>query len=506
MFKKILRRISGRTPIPYHASLNHKLIKFGGGDFLSARDVAQSVQIFGGTGSGKTSGSGKALADAFLRSGYGGIVCCAKADELERWQRLAKANNRDGDIIVFDISAKHRFNFLDYAMATIGRDGFDNNIVDLLTRIAEAARSQQGSSGGSGDNQFFRDASMQLLANAIPFLRVVYGTIRLAQLYEFITSAPTSPQQADDPSWVGSSYCAMVMAIAGEKARAGDLEAQRICDQHGDYWAAEFASLGDRTRSSIVSTLTSSIYPFLTGKLAELFCTHTTIVPDMCRQGVIIVLCLPVRQFGAAGAVAQQIFKLAFQTAMEAQAVHDTDKTRPVFCWADECQFFMNSYDTEHLSVCRQQKVCNVFITQDMPTYMARLPDEHAAHSLLNKFGVRIFHATTDQTTASYAAEVVGYVERQNVSRSQSTGANTGGGVNIGNFDGSGSGGHGINQSQQYGYSTYKDYDIRPDYFGRELRTGGKRNKLCVDGIVIINGRNFRSSGKNRIKAEFRQA
>ena len=59
--------------------------------------------------------------------------------------------------------------------------------------------------------------------------------------------------------------------------------------------------------------------------------------------------------------------------------------------WADECQFFMNSHDTDHLSVCRQQRVANVFITQDMPTYEAKIGDKNEADSLLNKFGTRIF-------------------------------------------------------------------------------------------------------------------
>ena len=52
-------------------------------------------------------------------------MCCAKADELDRWKKLAKANNRARDLIIFDESGTHRFNFLDYAMVTVGQGGFD---------------------------------------------------------------------------------------------------------------------------------------------------------------------------------------------------------------------------------------------------------------------------------------------------------------------------------------------------------------------------------------------
>ena len=344
-----------------------------------------------------------------------------------------------------------------------------------------------------------------MLANAIPFLRVAHGTIRLRDLYQFITTAPRTRQEAANPDWMASSFCALTMKRAGDKAQQGDLDAKRVCDEHGTYFLQELPTMGDRTQGSIVTTLTSSIYPFLSGKLAELFSTHTTIVPELCRQGAIIVMDLPARSYSTAGVVSQQIFKLLFQQAMEREAVSDGDATRPVFCWADEAQFFMNSYDAEHLSVCRQQKVCNVFITQDMPTYFARIGNHDAANTLLNKFGTRIFHASTDRDSCMYAADIIGKVQHANETASISTGHNTGGGLQVGEIESSGSGGYGRNQGRQRGYTTYQDYDIPPEYFGG-LKTGGPKNKRVVQGVVIVNGRRFRSSGKNRIVAEFSQA
>lgn len=499
-----LWRLLRPHPIPYIASLDATLLRFGKKDRFTIRNAAEGVQILGGMGSGKTSGSGRALAMAYLKAGMGGIVCCAKPDEADLWRSLAKKTGREHDLVFFDASGQQRFNFLDYAQATIAQGGFDTNLVDLMTRIAEATRMQSGGGGGANDEGYFRDAANQVLAHTFPFLRAAYGTIGLRDLYRFINDAPQSRKEAVSAEFVRNSFCGATMHAVAEKAIAGDKEAERVANEYGDYWTGEFANLGDKQRAAVISTLTSSIYPFLAGKLHALFGTDTTVVPEFTRQGLIIVLDLPARQFGPAGIVAQQIFKLMFQYAMDRERM--TRHTRPVFAWLDECQFFMNGHDADHLSVCRQQRVCNVYLTQDLPTYYARIGDENVADAIINKFGTRIFHSTTDVKTCQAAAELIGKVTHYQTTDTRSGGASSQGGINIGREEGHGSGGHGRNTGHSRGRSTYKDYDVPPDYFGRELRTGGPANKYRVDAIVVRGGYKFRSSGRNRIKAEFRQA
>lgn len=69
-----------------HGKLNHEypLVKFDHtkkSDWWKVRDAFEGLQIFGGIGSGKSSGSGKTIAKSFLRNGLGGLVMCAKPDE-----------------------------------------------------------------------------------------------------------------------------------------------------------------------------------------------------------------------------------------------------------------------------------------------------------------------------------------------------------------------------------------------------------------------------------------
>ncbi len=61
----------GKQPIPQN--------------YWTLKDAFEGVQVFGGTGSGKSSGSGKALALAFLEANLGGLVLTAKTDERLAW-------------------------------------------------------------------------------------------------------------------------------------------------------------------------------------------------------------------------------------------------------------------------------------------------------------------------------------------------------------------------------------------------------------------------------------
>jgi type IV secretory pathway TraG/TraD family ATPase VirD4 len=490
-------------PIPYHAALDATLLRFSSGDVFTINDACQGVQIFGGTGSGKSSGSGRALALAYLRAGFGGLVCCSKAEEADIWRKLAEETGRAGDLFVIDERATLRFNFMDYAQATIARDGFDRNLVDMLITVSESAGS--GEEGG-GDNAFFKDAAVNMLSAAFAPIRAFEGGIQLTEVYRFITSAPTSERQLDDPKWQEKSYCYKVLTNLAAAGQAGSIACKQICDDYGDYWFSEFPSLGDRTRSSIVATVGNTIKPFLTGAFRTLWCTRTDIVPEVCREGAIIVLDIPVRKYGKMAAIAQQLFKLNWQIAMENSPESDT--LRPCFLFADESQFVMNSFDAQHLSVARAKRVCSVYITQDKPSYYAAIAGRNAeatADSLISKFQTRIFHANSDPVTNEYAANICGKITQYQQSRSQSAGRQSGGGGTVTDEANNTSGQGGQNRQESRSVSTYKDFVFQPDYFADQLRTGAAENRYMVDAILVRNGRNFKATGKHYLKAEFSQ-
>ncbi len=489
-------------PIPYRAALSTPLITFSHGDKITTRNAVEGTAIFGGTGSGKTSGSLRAYCLAFLRAGFGGLVMCAKPDEADRWRDLARQVGRERDLVFFR-EDQHRFNFLDYAVAMAPDDSRDLAATEILTLISEVARNLGGQSGTDSENAFFRDSARQMVANAIPIVRVAHGTLRLRDLYEFINSAPLSREKANErgaSSWAATSFCGKTIARIAQMAIQNDKEAMRIDQQHLPYFLEEFPALADRTRSSILTTFTSTIYEFLAGSLNEMFCTNTTIVPEYTRQGIIIVMDLPRATHGIAGLMSQHIMKVMFQRSMEREKVNK--KTRPVFMVADECQFFINSWDAEHLGVCRSARVANIFVTQDLPTYYARMPSDDAADSLIGKFGTTIFHASTDRRTTESASNRIGMVRKTFISETREFGTAQGdsGG---GEYDQPATLSKSVSRSKSR--QTELVHDIEPNYFGNHLRNGGKDNNFRVDAIVLRSGGKFKSTRKNRIKATFAQ-
>ena len=107
------------------------------------------------------------------------------------------------------------------------------------------------------------------------------------------------------------------------------------------YWLSEFPNLAERTRSIIVSSFTSMADCFLRGTLRDMFCTETNFVPELSQQGAIILLDLPVKEYGEIGLYAQVLFKQIFQQSIERRVT--AESPRPVFLWADEAQNFITA-------------------------------------------------------------------------------------------------------------------------------------------------------------------
>ena len=62
--------------------LDTSIFDFGESDpKWTYRDAVSGVQVFGGVGSGKSSGSGRMLALKYLSNGFGGLILTTKPDE-----------------------------------------------------------------------------------------------------------------------------------------------------------------------------------------------------------------------------------------------------------------------------------------------------------------------------------------------------------------------------------------------------------------------------------------
>jgi hypothetical protein len=439
----------------------------------------------------------------------GALVLCAKADEADDWKAYAKQVGREHDVIEIDHTAQKRFNFLDYALATIAQEeGMEQNLLAVMDTVIEAASGKVAESGG--DNQYFYDNAREMVSHVLPILIAVYGRLTINDIVNFINSAPKSQQQLASREWQRESYCAKTLALASLV-----MEEKPDIAIHGDYWVTTFADLSDKGRSSIVTTFTSTVYPFRTGKLRDLFCTDTNIVPEMTQNGAILIVNLPIKKFGKMGEAAQKIVKYLWQLSIEARPkqtrgwwIWEKDIRRPVALFADECQFFVSSYDDKFFSTARSARACGVYLTQDLPSFYARLAGaagEHGAEALIGKFQTTIVHAGKDRTTNQAAADLVGKITMEQASTQQSDGRNSGGGGAQHTDDTTLSDNSGRNVGRSRTVSTYRDYAISPEYFTNQLRNGMKENRFKVDGIMVTIGRTWKHSKANFIKTEFNQ-
>lgn len=503
-------------------SLDRPLIAFSRFDAYTVRQAVEGTAILGGTGAAKTSSSGRMLATAFLRANFGGLVLCAKPEERALWERYARETGRSASVVVFDGSGRHGFDPLDYE-ARRGGPFVARNLVELVMTLAEAARGGEGA--GGGDNQIWTDLTKELLSNAFTLLFSAWGRVRLADLMKLIDTAPQTVEQSNDPAWQAGSFCfrTIVRMLSEPAHRLPPPDEETI----GDFFRIRWAQRHSKMRSSIEANLSASISPFLTGTMRELFCTKTTVVPEMAHQGAILIIDLPVKSHGSAGILAQHIWKYMFQQATERRPNSPHPTTRPVFIWADECQFFVSSYDREFQSTARSSKACTVYITQNLPTFYTAMKGPNArdtVSALLGNFQTKIFHQNTDVETNKYGSDIINKQWQWVSNVGSNAGTSTNEGVSRGSSGGSSSsstdGGRGSSFSSTGGWNKARNSgsgrstgsstgvaeqlheELLPSTF-LSLRKGGLR--LPPEAIVIQGGTPFNLTGRNWLRCQFPQ-
>jgi hypothetical protein len=518
--------------------LDTKLLAITQRDGFTLRDAVQGALITGGIGSGKTSGSGAALAAAYLNSGMGGLVLCAKPEEAELWRRYCAMHGRAKHLIELD-GWNGGFNVIAYELARQGPEGI-NAVVECLMRLLEMARAASPSPGRGGES-FWEDTTRQILRNAIPILFAATGTVRIGDVLNFVRSAPRSPDEMGDANWQRQSFFFQCYLKA----------ADRIDDATGErstaYWRNDYAALDQKTRGNVVISLTTALDRFNHGWLQKMFCADSTVMPELTFHGMIVLLNMPALTMNEDGIIGQQLMKYMWQRAVLARnSLPPAQRDRFVFLWADEAQYFVNSYDAEFLSTCRGSRACVVFLTQSLPTFYAKMGGENArdrVHHLLGNFATKIWHNNSCPETNDWASRTLGRSLQQRANQSSGTGTNENFGANIGEGSswnhsrktgglfGLGGGplglggtrlwdtepgteggadnwgrnrGHGRSSNTSWGTSEQMDHIIEPGRFGRILKTGGPANGNRVSAVWYQAGRRF-SSGGNALLAEFVQ-
>lgn len=497
---RLFRRKPACTETPSPWALSTPLLKWSGSDVWTIRDAVEGTLVLGATGSGKSSGSGRTIALAMLRAGFGGLVLMAKPDERAIWEGYCREAGRFDDLTVFGPQEPQRFNFLNHEMTRKGGGaGLTENVVNLLSTVLEVAeRNSAGGGDGREDSGYWKRANRQLCRNIVDLLALAKGCVTVPDLYRLVVSAPTSLDQIRSDDWKAASLCFRCLTEAD--ARLKTRREQNDLEIVADYFMLEFPSLSDKTRSVIVSTFTSMVDVLNRGLLRELFCTDTNISPEAVIDGRIILIDLPVKEFADVGTFAQVLWKYAFQRSIERRDV--TANPRAAFLWADEAHHFVTSYDMQFQTTCRAARVATVLLSQNYSNFIAALggceKGRAETDSLLANLNTKILHANGDPVTNEWAAGLIGRSRQCLASGNSTYSAEEQANAVLGLAW------LGASGSTSAGFSETFEYEVQPREF-TQLRTGGPANRGLVDAIVFQNGRVFRESGRTWLPVTFRQ-
>jgi NAD(P)-dependent dehydrogenase (short-subunit alcohol dehydrogenase family) len=481
-----------RAPLPPVIEWpEHRGLVDMGGDPWRVKDACEGTVIFGGTGSGKTSGSGRALATAFLTAGFGGLVLCAKPEEPELWLNYATEMGRESDLVMFGARESGGFNFMRYESLRSGAGaGLTENLVNLFMEVASIGA---GNAGARGGDPFWERAMRSLVRNCADVLLMAGEAASLHAMFDVIRSAPGDPAQLASREWQSRSACWRHLETARDRALGTSWEID--CREVAGYWLQHFPTLGEKTRGSIVAMFSTLAEGMMRGKMRELFCEETRVSPDDVIAGKIVVVDLPVKEWSEVGRMAAVLWKYCLQKAVERRTDNGNGQGRPLFLWADECQHFASRYDSLFQATARSSRVASVYLTQNYPTLIAAMGGEAAGKamtdSLLGNMGTKIFHANSDGETNRFAAELVG-------KRLQSL-RNSGSGSSL-SFGSQST----IGSSAHRGRSEHMDLEIQPMEFST-LSKGGADNGHASDALVFQNGRLWSGTGRTWQKVSFRQ-
>ncbi|MEM9952475.1 MAG: type IV secretory system conjugative DNA transfer family protein [Chloroflexota bacterium] len=447
-------------------------------DELNALTLGEStaISITGSPSSGKTSAIIANIVLSMLMVGYGFLVVCVKRNQAAQFTALAKLAKREADIIHFSLKPDAqgrlwRCNIMAYLVSVHG-EGAVEEIVQLLHHLMQFVEARHA----DANQQQFWDRSSTILARYSILLLIYSGiTLSFEALYRLITSLPNHPDMLDDIVWQKTSFYYKVRESAEKYATTP--EQQRKLAVVTRYFT-QFMYLAERTRTSIIITLSSMLDMFLTGMLNDLYCTDTTFTPDDLNDGKLIIMDMPINAEGGRTAqIAQFLFKYLSQKFLLRREIHEN--TPYVCILADEAHRIVSSLDYLLLAEGRESRVSMVYSTQTLDQYYAALQgNRDAAEALLNLFTLHIFAANSGNTNR-FASQLIGQDER----------------IQHG-WQVDSRGGIGISGSSQ-------PDNIMPPWVFSQLRKGGSPSWV-TECIIYRNGRAF-STGQQFLRVVFPQ-
>ncbi len=425
-------------------------------------DFVKNCIVFGQTGSGKTTCVMNSLLDGLIGSAAenethaSGLILDPKGTYLADVQALCMKYGRQNDLLVLNPNDANSIHWNPF-------DSADDEY-ELATRFAAVSRSL-----GMKDttSSFWQTKSTMFMQYALELIR--------------LTNSPKEP-----PSFAQINELVSSASALHERAALLDLNDPR-CHDCLAFFANEWASMANETRTSIQAHLTGMLFPFLKEPFATKFAGRSTLrISDMLDHGKILYLHMPTADRETMARTIGIFLKLEFYKEVLKRA----RKTRPSFFFCDEFHKFFTAgsaddsqqekSDADAFRLTRESFHANIVSTQNI----GALGKPEVVQAFLSNCMTNIFLRNPDTQTNQFASERFGEEYVGNVAVAQA-GRN-------GRLPGLGHGPVGVNDAEVS--------RCPPDRF-RELaiRSSDQSIPHC-ESIVFLGGRSENPIPIRRVK------
>lgn len=280
------------------SDLDAPIIQFaadGESNAWTLRHAVEGVQIFGGIGSGKTSGSGRMLALKYLSNDFGGLVLTVKPDEKDVWQEYCRITGREKDLIVIEPGGAYNFNFLEYETNHTNGESLTDNLVDLLKTVIRAGEEKDS---GKSDDAFWETALDILIFNVIDLCKLAYGKLSAQTMFDIVQTIPKADEKLNgkeikpfqqafeeaknniikqlddwfDPLSESEKERLRNDTAAYEAAASEAVPDERLLHFLDQFFFDSFKNLSEKTRSIIDFIFTGFLFRLLREPVYTLFC------------------------------------------------------------------------------------------------------------------------------------------------------------------------------------------------------------------------------------------
>lgn len=334
---------------------------------LSCKDLSTHMVVFGATGTGKTSGVLRPVANAYLDSGYGGAIV------LDGKGQLAE-----------EFKSRPNYVFIEPGSSPLALlEGLEP--ADIVQAIVSL---QESNNGGENGSFFVSSGQQMLLAAAVIACEMEKAVPEKYPLtFEFLYALL---DRLSDKEQAGK-YSAYLKA----RSMGNHLLLDAI-----QYYDVKLPQMDERTRSNVLAVCTSWLSPVMSHpKIREWAKLSKGVDVTVCLRGGVVGINVPASEYGEAGKLITALVKARIFRAIRRRPSNwkDNGVDKPILMVVDEAQAVVGRMELDVFPVARSLGLMGLYATQSIDEFMGKF-GENQALALLNNFRSFVIFSSSEAT------------------------------------------------------------------------------------------------------------